>query len=1174
MRALRIALLLLTLCRPGQAAVSYVASSAPAPASNNVSSISLTAPAGLATGDVMVAFLTANVSSQPNINTPPAGWTLQLEKNDGANLGVVVYYRVATSADVAGTTTYSWGFDNPARGAGAILAFRGVSPTTPIIASASSANGASTTYTAPSIAPSVANTMLVALYSAGNGGASALSNPAGLTQAFDVNTGAGPNGVLIGGFYGALAGSGATGSRTTTSSSNAVNIGVSLALQPIPTPSAIWHLDESAWSGAAGEVVDSGGSGYNATAQHAATTASSSPAISGTPGTCNYAALAGSNQYVQMPNTLPHVGTTFSVAAWIRPTSATIGRIWIDDQNLNGYALSFGDPGGTKVRFFSRNPSTVIVDSTISLTLNQWYFVVGVLDAVTAKTMTLYIFNSSGTLINTVSAARTAFSAGTGTVAAIGGNADSSVEGASYRFVGNIDEVGIYGLLTAGQAQILATQTHPCPLSGGAASFLITHSNYGLYCLPQAVTVTARDASNNPIASFSGTITLSTTTGRGTWSLTSGGGSLVDATPDDGLATYTFPGNQSSATFALSYKAGGTPVTVHASQSSPAVINDDGTQGAITFSPSGFTVTSAPFSNPAGGVPAFASPQTAGNNFNLYLTAYGQTPTDATCGIITSYTGARSLKFWSSYVNPATGTIVPTINGTNIASLEASAAAQSVTVTSGQATVTAKYKDAGSLSISMKDDTTGNPGLPTGIRGSTGTLVSVPANFVVSNIKRTSDNFANPAASTASGTVFATAGQSFTATVTAVESGGATTPNFGRESTPESVAFTTTLVLPVAGNAPNVSGTAGAFTNGVATGTAFAWPEVGIMRMVPHIADGSYLGAGDVLGSATGNVGRFTPNSFAVALNTPVFGTGCTAGAFTYLGQPFTYTVAPVITVTAQAFGGATTQNYTGSLLRLTNASLTGRGYTPTPANPALDSSGLPATTSDPAIVDLGTGQATLTFSAGSGLSFARGSAVAPFAANIALAINVIDLDAITAANPVTFGAGSGIAFSTSATQRYGRLALRNAVGSELLDLPMTLTTEYYLSSTLGFTTHLADSCTVAPTLAFSGYQANLSAGETCVRDSGSPGSSGAGCATAAGVSVRYRASALAGDFNLWLAAPGSGNNGAVTVTASAPAWLKYLWTASSAVASNPTGMASFGLFPGPASRIYQREVY
>ncbi len=708
----------------------------------------------------------------------------------------------------------------------------------------------------------------------------------------------------------------------------------------------------------------------------------------------------------------------------------------------------------------------------------------------------------------------------------------------------------------------------------GVAGYKISYSNYGLFCLAQSMTVTTVDASGVATTGYTGTMNLTTTTGRGSWTKSAGNGTLTDSVPDDGAASYAWNSADSSATFQLSYKLGAAVVTVNAVDSVTASIHDDGTQGAITFSPSGFTVTSSPFSNPAGGVPAFASPQTAGTNFSVYLTAYGQSPTDATCGIITGYAGAKSLKFWSTYVDPATGTITPTINGTTIAAVEGSAAAQCVTFTSGQATVSAIYKDAGSLSLAMKDDTTGNPSLPNGIRGSTGTFVAKPANFVVTNIKRSSDNFANPGASTASGTVFASAGQAFTATVTAVESGGATTPNYGRESAPESVAFTTTLVLPVAGHAPAVSGTAGTFSNGVATGTTFAWPEAGIMRLVPHVADGSYEGAGDIVGSTTGNVGRFTPNSFAVALNTPVFGTGCSAGSFTYVGQPFTYTVAPVITITAQAFGGATTQNYTGTLFRLTNASLTGRSYTPTPASPTLDSSGLPATASDPAIVDLGTGQATLTFSAGSGLSYTHGGAVAPFNANIALAINVIDLDAISAANPVTFGAGTGISFSTSAQQLYGRLALRNAVGSELLDLPQSLTSEFYLDSTLGFSTNTSDSCTVAPTLAFSGYQANLSSGETCVRDSGNPGISGLGCAAAAGASVRYRSAALAGNFNLVLAAPGSGNNGAVTVTAAAPAWLKYLWSASSGVASNPSGMATFGLFPGPASRIYQREVY
>jgi MSHA biogenesis protein MshQ len=136
----------------------------------------------------------------------------------------------------------------------------------------------------------------------------------------------------------------------------------------------------------------------------------------------------------------------------------------------------------------------------------------------------------------------------------------------------------------------------------------------------------------------------------------------------------------------------------------------------------------------------------------------------------------------------------------------------------------------------------------------------------------------------------------------------------------------------------------------------------------------------------------------------------------------------------------------------------------------------------------------------------------------------------------------------------------------------MSLTTQYYLSATQGFTLNAADVCSAAPTIAFSGYLVNLNAGETCVRDTGSPGVSGAGCAAAS--ATPYLATAVAGSFNLLLAAPGSGNDGAVTVTATPALWLEYIWNAGSGLNAAPAGNATFGEFPGPASRIYQRESY
>jgi MSHA biogenesis protein MshQ len=64
------------------------------------------------------------------------------------------------------------------------------------------------------------------------------------------------------------------------------------------------------------------------------------------------------------------------------------------------------------------------------------------------------------------------------------------------------------------------------------------------------------------------------------------------------------------------------------------------------------------------------------------------------------------------------------------------------------------------------------------------------------------------------------------------------------------------------------------------------------------------------------------------------------------------------------------------------------------------------------------------------------------------------------------------------------------------------------------------------------------------------------------------------GNFNLNLAAPGVGNTGGVTVTATVPDWLRFDWNAAALGEENPSGQATFGLFGGNARQIYLREIY
>jgi MSHA biogenesis protein MshQ len=1149
---------------------------------------SVTVPTGVLPGDFMLFVGTNNPGTG---GSGASGWTfLKSNITSDNSVGFSLWYRIATSADVAGSTVYTWTVTGSSRVGGAITAFRGVDNTNPIVTANTVANNtASKSRTAPSLTPGVANSTLVALYTAADGTSDTPSAPTGMTQIFAAGDADGTNGVFLSAFYENLTPATASGTFVSTSSSiSAESVGGTVSLQPATvSPSAYWHFDESTWTGTTGEVIDSGGSGYNGVAAHGATTAGTSPALAGSPGTCYYGAFNGSTQYVEMPSSLPHVGNEFTVTAWIRPTANQLGRIWLDDENNNGYGLSFYDSGSAKLRIYSRSPSTVYVDSNITLSLNTWYFVALESDVNIGQAMYLIIFDSSGNRLDTVSLARSSFSPGTGSHATVGGS-DDGATGTPGHFAGNIDEVTMFLYdLPVSSLQVWEMTTHPCATYNVANHYAVSTPGTAVNCAPAAVTITAHSSTHAAVATTA-TISISTSTGHGDWTLTTGSGTFTAGNSDSGSASYTYVAADAGVVVLALRDTHAETVTINVTDGNATTTSGTATaseDSPLTFAASGFITTNA--SNVATAI----GTQRAGVTSTQSL-ALQAVRTDTNTGACTSVfasgsTANVSLAYQCN--NPtscvAGQTLSLTNNGTttSLASNPNSGVSSYTTVplkfttANGEAPITLSYSDAGQISLVAKYNIPLGNGNPSGnIMTGSSQFVVQPYTLALSNIKATSSGTANPAASTASGSVFTAAGQAFTATVTAKNYQGNATPNFGQETSPASVTLTPALILPTSGDNPAVSGSFGTYSSGLATGTAFSWPEVGIITLTPTVA--SYLGSGTVTGTTSGNVGRFIPASFGTAVNTPVFGTACSAGSFSYVGQPLTYTVAPVITTTALSVGGTTAKNYTGSLMRLTNSSLTNRTYTPTPASPALTLTGLPATSADPVIVDLGAtqsslaGQSTLTFSAGSGISFTRGSAIAPFTANIALSINVIDADGVTASNPVTFGASSGIAFSTSATQYYGRLFLRDSVGSELLDLPMPLTTQYYASTTQGFVTNTNDVCTTAPAITFSNYVTPLATGETCVRDSGNPGASGQGCATAA--SSRYSATASAGNFNLILAAPGSGNTGALTVTATAPTWLQYPWNASCGSTSNPCALGTFGLFPGSATRVYQRETY
>lgn len=918
-----------------------------------------------------------------------------------------------------------------------------------------------------------------------------------------------------------------------------------------------WRFEESSWDGTPGEVVDATGNGHDGGAGGGASAESSGPAISGDPGTCGYAELDGSNDYIEVPHDPALNGSTaLTYTAWIRPDS------WSGTRQVMAKSVHGGGSGRAQMGIFSESgrlsgraeTAAGRIDIRTSLpATGVWTHVALVFEDTDLR---LYVNGSE--------AASTSFSATT-----LVQNSDPLMIGkrvgtAQYFFDGGIDEVRVYtNALSAAAVTAVMNETHACPNVGVVPR--IAHDGSGVHCQPEVIGVTIEDASGNTIPDYDQTVTLDTQTGTGSWSLVTGGGSFSDATADDGLALYTFvAGDGGTASFALDYSSG--PVSVDVDVIAPTGRDDDG-EGPLVFSPSAFTVTASALPNPPPS--PIADPigtQTAGTDFEIHIAAYGTTPDDPSCGVIESYDGARPVRFWVEHVSPASGPLVPTIETSAIAASEASASDQSIVFVQGRAVVDAKYKDVGRIRIGLKDVSGSAP-----VTGSTGAFVVRPADLVVTRVVNAA-NDPNPGLATPTGSHWARAGEAFTVDVEARDAEGARTPSFGLESPAEGLLLRSALLEAPSGGR---NGTAddGAIANGTAfapgspagtwTGTAFAFDEVGAIRLQASVADGDYLGTGPLAGSVSGVVGRFAPSRFELTGNTPRFATACGVGAFTWMDQPFGFAAgeAPVITLRAVNAAGGTTANYAGTWWRLTNGTLANKAYAI--GSGSLDASGVPAMATDPAIVSNGDGTGTLTFSSGSGLAVVRGAPVAPFDAEIALSIDVLDADGTAwAGNPFAFGAttaGNGIDFDVAKRVQYGRLALSNAHGSELVDLPMALRVQHF--DGVAFRDDTDDSCTSVPLAAIS--------------LSPSPGTLSAPASIA-------NDPLLLGDAGLSLGAPGEVGTVDLVVdlgpSGANLAWLRYDWpedgNLDGSLDDDPRARATFGIWEGRDGMIFLRDVY
>lgn len=682
-----------------------------------------------------------------------------------------------------------------------------------------------------------------------------------------------------------------------------------------------------------------------------------------------------------------------------------------------------------------------------------------------------------------------------------------------------------------------------------------------LSCLATTITVTACATSGKPCTSIytaasGGTVTLATPTSGaalGSTTLT------FDAT---GVATTTlsYPSATNGAAAAVNLSS----VSKAATNAVPYQCCQGGSCTAYAANSCSTTFNTAGliFSGAAGGASANLATQTAGSSSATYYLRAVKTGT-ASQACESALTGAQSVNFGYQCNNPSTcaGSNLMAINGGSSTTISrnnngVSSSSSAVSMTfdaNGNAPFTLNFSDVGQVTLFANKSVGG-----ASLSGISNAFVVKPFGFELSAIAQTaSPNTANPAAASGSGTKFVKADEAFSVTVTARTATGAAAPNYGKETSPEGVKLTAALVLPSGGAIPalNNASSFGAFSSGVATGTSFSWSEVGIITLTPSVADADYLGVGNVTGTTSGNVGRFVPDHFDTVVTQ-----GCSAGAFTYSGQPFG--------VQVNAMNGkatpTATSNYAGLFAR----------------NIALSEvNGLAGSLSGTVILSSAftAGQAS---SSTPTFSFSN-SATLPSSAKL----RAVDADGISSLRAVAASSVEGLA-----AIRSGRIQLSNANGSDLLPLPITARVQNYTSNggvSGWFTSTVDTSCSTLSASNFAvtfpassaTYTNNLTACTTGVSTadfSGTPPSytvklkrPGAGKRGWADLSLNLGASAAGTACTCTGTSSAATCSAAAATTANKP-WLQFNWTGS---AGNPGARATFGVTTsGPT--IHMRELY
>lgn len=421
----------------------------------------------------------------------------------------------------------------------------------------------------------------------------------------------------------------------------------------------------------------------------------------------------------------------------------------------------------------------------------------------------------------------------------------------------------------------------------------------------------------------------------------------------------------------------------------------------------------------------------------------------------------KTVDFWSDYLAPIkveiVGEPVVTLTDTfnSIGINESSATSIDITFDDqGKAEIPLNYPDAGMLALNARytgvDDEAGL------VMTGSDSFVSFPKYLQVEAINDSGDN-GQCVAADVSCALFAKAGQSFELNVTAFGEGDVVTPNYQHSN----MVISHQVIAPsdgVPGNLGESSYDHQPIENGVNT-VKQSVDEVGVFQFTvtpPEFFNGSNAYPIPVVTSE--NVGRFYPAYFSIAATTPELQAGCDVDlGFTYLGQTFSYSIAPGLWMYPNSVDGDLTTNYLDPQWWRYNSQWDNRSYEHSGIGSAIDLKGS-------ASVERLDDTSYLVELVDEELEYGKPSVpVEPFQAMFDLELNVSDLTDSDGVCYKTSDEGECQTYvfediDSEMWLRWGKLVIHDTYGSELRPLQQKLELQYFENNQ--FTRNTDDSCT------------------------------------------------------------------------------------------------------------------